>query len=138
MSDIHSLNRAAAEAFEKLERTVKTLPATTAATLSEDAREVQARLSALTQAVARGTRDRASFAELKGSLEETQAGIRGLSAAIEMHRVEGAKTDQSLPRPAEVPDRPTETRPAREISTAGSKAPLKGSCVGWKWFPCHL
>lgn len=80
---------------------------------------MQAQLSAVTQAIARGVGDGATVARLKGLIEETQAGIHGLDASIEIQRMKQTRIAQTH-LPAEIPDRSTEIRSARETTSASN------------------
>jgi hypothetical protein len=82
ISDVQLLNKSAADAFEKLNHSVQSLPRLTAVALTDQARQVQEQLNTVTQASVGGVHNDGDIALLKGLIEKTQAGIEHLNASV--------------------------------------------------------
>jgi hypothetical protein len=123
MSDIQSLNSSAAEAFEKLNATVNSLPASIAAKLGEDANRVQTELNAVRQALEHGVPDDSAVARIRSSIEETQAHIRVLDVKIEaQRRLDQTAIPKMSLRPTETQDDSAVPRPNPPMSASRSES----------------
>jgi hypothetical protein len=124
ISDVESLNKAATEAFEKLNETVQSLPASTALSLREEARRVHDQLGAVNQADISHAHDDATIARLRDLIQHTQASINNLDASIKDQQLKETTADEAH-FPAEVPVRSTEmqsvpNRTTTQAETSGN------------------
>lgn len=120
IADVQSLNRSATAAFERLTRSVNSLPQSTVAALTEDARRVQTQIDAVTQASIGGLHSEADIAQLKGLIEKTQTSLEHFDASIRSQLA-----NQQTLTPVVFQDRSSEIRAA-----SGEAQPLPHSTPG--------
>ena len=117
IADVRSLNQTAAEAFERLNRTVSLLPRETAEALMEEGQSLKAQVKSVTQASLSDTQDEAAIARLKRLIEDTHSRLQHFATAVE------TEPQRSPASTAAASERPSGIRP----STSPTPAPAVNS-----------
>jgi hypothetical protein len=91
LSEVESLNKAAMEAFVRIDRALKRLPQASAASLGEEARQLKLNIAALTDAVHDG---HLNSIRLQTLVDATRSGLRHLEASVAAQDVQPSSPER--------------------------------------------